>query len=1095
MVQQRPRTALLATGALLVALVAPVAIATSAANAADVGGLATGFQIDGNKNGGTPPDTFDWDSFLTAPVPDGSYTFTPTGTYTTADGNESTGIVDASFAWDNDSDGCEADDATGLPGSQVADDNPWDIAPANVNAKANGCSSASAYEIIDVAGVDHYVLYQYWTRLEGNGDMSTYQLLQGPAAGRCDDILVEFNYDSAGDTTEVNILGWNGDCAEGGVGTWEILQADFPHDAAVGARVEGPDLPGEPATFGEIAVDLTAAGLFDGEGCEGFRAVGYVTRTGNSPNAQLIDFVGPGSDPLVIATCGTISVAKASNPPGVESGEIFDYDVTRSGGGDVHGETIVGTNLLGQPLVDADPTLQGISGTIGVGDSHAWGPINAGDDYELTETFDAAEPWALESIVCTVTNPGTGQQEVYTLVDDGEPTGEEFAVYPNVNTGCVMTNSTSFVEVEKITLPDGSAELFDFTIDGQGFDLADGDTETFQFAPGAEVDVVETVPDGWDLVDVTCDPAGTAIENGETVTTTAGATVHCAFTNEQAGTIIINKVVDGLEDAEFLFTSETLGDFSITTVGGLGSEDFPDLVPGAYAVAETPIDGYDTTNLVCTDPDGGTVVDLADFSADIDLDPGETVECTFTNTERGLIIVDKETIPDEYDQDFDFVFGGGEAPVDFTLNDANDDEVDPWNSGLIVPGTYTVDETVPENWTLEGISCGTVEGDGTTIELAPGQVVTCVFTNAAVPGSVELVKSVEGVSDDFAWSFDFTLTEEPDGAPVTQTVDSSALPDSAVALWEDLTVGSTYTLVEDELPFGWTADDIVCTGLEDADTEADGFQFEVTPGLELECTALNTAIPTEVDLQKTVTGLPEGSAWSFDFTLTGPDQAGDVRTATDAEPVVGWDGLIPGLTYTIVESATPGWVNGDITCTVDEGPYGDLDPEADGFQFMAMPGLVLLCSADNEALPGIITVTKSTVGGDGTFGFVLTQLGSDGDPRTREVTTVSGTAEAVFELVDAGFRYSIAETPVEGGWSAGPMTCEVTPASGGDAVAITAADFEVAPGDEIACAITNTFHPPMPVTGVNLAAGGGIALLLLLGGGLLFLLRRRQVAE
>jgi hypothetical protein len=154
---------------------------------------------------------------------------------------------------------------------------------------------------------------------------------------------------------------------------------------------------------------------------------------------------------------------------------------------------------------------------------------------------------------------------------------------------------------------------------------------------------------------------------------------------------------------------------------------------------------------------------------------------------------------------------------------------------------------------------------------------------------------------------------------------------------------------------------------------------------------------------------------------------------------------------------------------------------------------MLDCQAENEALPGIITVTKSAVGGNGTFGFVLTQLGSDGDPRTREVSTVGGTAEAVFELVGAGLRYSIEETPVADGWSAGPMVCDVTPASGGEPATIDAADFEVMPGDEIACAITNTLRPPMPVTGVNLATGMWVALLLLISGGVLFLVRRLRL--
>ena len=95
-----------------------------------------------------------------------------------------------------------------------------------------------------------------------------------------------------------------------------------------------------------------------------------------------------------------------------------------------------------------------------------------------------------------------------------------------------------------------------------------------------------------------------------------------------------------------------------------------------------------------------------------------------------------------------------------------------------------------------------------------------------------------------------------------------------------------------------------------------------------------------------------------------------------------------------------------------------------------------------------------------------------------------------------GARYAIAETNVPSGWDAGGLSCSVVSAEGGDAVVIDAGDFEVMPGDEVACAITNSLRPPMPVTGVNLAVGGGVALLLLLGGGVLFLLRRRrQIAE
>ena len=58
------------------------------------------------------------------------------------------------------------------------------------------------------------------------------------------------------------------------------------------------------------------------------------------------------------------------------------------------------------------------------------------------------------------------------------------------------------------------------------------------------------------------------------------------------------------------------------------------------------MNGWDLTNLVCADPDNGTTMNLGTRTATIDLDPGESITCTFTNTQRGHIIVAKQTNPD-----------------------------------------------------------------------------------------------------------------------------------------------------------------------------------------------------------------------------------------------------------------------------------------------------------------------------------------------------------------------------------------------------------------------------------------------------------------
>jgi hypothetical protein len=60
------------------------------------------------------------------------------------------------------------------------------------------------------------------------------------------------------------------------------------------------------------------------------------------------------------------------------------------------------------------------------------------------------------------------------------------------------------------------------------------------------------------------------------------------------------------------------------------SVTFPRLESGIYLVTETPIPrGWDLASIVCDDPDSTT--NLGTATATIDVDPGETVTCTFTN--------------------------------------------------------------------------------------------------------------------------------------------------------------------------------------------------------------------------------------------------------------------------------------------------------------------------------------------------------------------------------------------------------------------------------------------------------------------------------
>jgi hypothetical protein len=157
---------------------------------------------------------------------------------------------------------------------------------------------------------------------------------------------------------------------------------------------------------------------------------------------------------------------------------------------------------------------------------------------------------------------------------------------------------------------------------------------------------------------------------------------------------------------------------------------FDNVVPGVYTVTEgTPPVGWDFVGVVCGDPDGGTTTSGA--AANIDVDPGETVTCTYTNRKRGRIAVRKITDPNPDPTDTRFAFTGAATG---SIRNGEALSVD-----NLVPGTYRVTEVVPDQFELISISCddgaspqpsfGDVSAATATFRLDPGEVVTCTFVN------------------------------------------------------------------------------------------------------------------------------------------------------------------------------------------------------------------------------------------------------------------------------------------------------------------------------------------------------------------------------
>ncbi len=421
--------------------------------------------------------------------------------------------------------------------------------------------------------------------------------------------------------------------------------------------------------------------------------------------------------------------------------------------------------------------------------------------------------------------------------------------------------------------------------------------------------------------------------------------ITCTFTNtSQRGKIVVNKLVEGA-DGTFSFTGawQSPANFDITTTGGAGSATFDGVVVPAdpdsrYTLVEAdPTPGYDGTVLTCSSdqPYNQTTTDLATLTASIQVRDGETVTCTYTNTERAVIKIIKDARPDDA-QDFSFTMSG-DAAASFTLDDdpasATPNE---WTSPRLAanragsPHTYTITETAVAGWTIDTAasrcdsSDGTVNANGTiTVTPSPGTMTTCTVVNKAAESGVSVAKSVTGVAADYAWGPFTVKIVDSNGVTVGSPVDLSGTGPTTVTSPTTITglqLNQIYTFIEDPPTNGWTNSGLACSTatsvLTDLDPAAPGFQFEVTdPDMSFVCTAANESSDGSIKVTKTVRN--HTGDWSFDFTLADDDPATADQVFTLDQDNTGYEfsQLETGAEYTLTETVPDGWTSA-MWCTV-----------------------------------------------------------------------------------------------------------------------------------------------------------------------------------
>jgi hypothetical protein len=333
------------------------------------------------------------------------------------------------------------------------------------------------------------------------------------------------------------------------------------------------------STFGEAAINLTAAGVFPANRCAHFGAAMLKSRSsGQSFTSSLKDFIAP--IPVNITNCGQVIIRKVTDPPSDPTTIQFGY--TKSFGTD-----------------PATPnTFQ-----LGHGQSKTFDNVLFGSGYTVTEdTLPAG--WDFASLDCSASTGVTPSISGTTVTFDINDSADIL--------DCTYTNrARATLIVEKITDDGfGAFNFTSFTLDPSAFTLtttaagdAGKDSRTFgPLVPGT-YDVAETVPAGWNLVSSTCSdgslPGSIMLSAGETVT----CTFHDA---REKGAILITKTrkhaADGPGDhpqsgVQFTITGGELpaGGTTVTTdangqacLGGLVLSGFV----GDYTVHENTPSGY-----------------------------------------------------------------------------------------------------------------------------------------------------------------------------------------------------------------------------------------------------------------------------------------------------------------------------------------------------------------------------------------------------------------------------------------------------------------------------------------------------------------------
>lgn len=235
------------------------------------------------------------------------------------------------------------------------------------------------------------------------------------------------------------------------------------------------------------------------------------------------------------------------------------------------------------------------------------------------------------------------------------------AAVPVVNGGAAIGAT---ITVQKVTDPASDPQDFDFDLTGAG---APSDIDLDTDAGSASLDsqstfnvsaaqlgaytITESSVVGWTLTDVTCTgDAGVVYANaGATLDVNSGESILCTFTNVKSATVTVTKVTDPAEDPQDFYIDlasifNTTLDTDPASVGtpNTDSTTIPASGFGLHTLHETAVPGWTLTDAFCT---GRGVSEYDADGATLDIQAGDAIDCTFTNTKDSQATIEPTVEP------------------------------------------------------------------------------------------------------------------------------------------------------------------------------------------------------------------------------------------------------------------------------------------------------------------------------------------------------------------------------------------------------------------------------------------------------------------